>query len=83
MRSPEELGLIAAIADDLAAGVWVATVPDGRFAYANRAFEEIMGTGGLADVAAGQYAQPYGIYDREGVLYREDRLPFVRAPGNM
>ena len=79
MRSRDELELIASIADDLAAGIWVATVPDGRFAYANRAFEEIMGVGGLADVAAGQYAEPYGIYDREGALYREDRLPFVRA----
>jgi two-component system, cell cycle sensor histidine kinase and response regulator CckA len=78
MRSPEELALIASIADDLAPGIWVATVPEGRFAYANRAFEEIMGTGGL-DVAAGQYAEPYGIYDRDGVLYREDRLPFARA----
>jgi two-component system cell cycle sensor histidine kinase/response regulator CckA len=79
MRSRDELDLIAAIADDLAAGIWVATVPDGRFAYANRAFEEIMGIGGLTDVAVGQYSEPYGIYDRDGVLYREDRLPFVRA----
>jgi PAS domain S-box-containing protein len=79
MRSQDELALIAAIADDLAAGVWVATVPDGRFVYANRAFEEIMGTGGLSEVAAGQYAEPYGIYGRDGNLYPESRLPFVRA----
>ena len=79
MRSLDELSLIAAIADDLAAGVWVVTVPDGRFVYANRAFAEIMGVGGLTDVAAGQYSEPYGIYDREGALYREDRLPFARA----
>jgi len=79
VRSLDELSLIAAIADDLAAGVWVVTVPDGRFVYANRAFAEIMGVGGLTDVAAGQYSEPYGIYDREGALYREDRLPFARA----
>ena len=79
MRSPEDLALIAAIADDLAAGVWVATVPEGKFVYSNRAFEEIMGTGGLPAVAAGEYAQPYGIYGRDGNLYPESRMPFVRA----
>jgi PAS domain S-box-containing protein len=79
MRSVQELQLIAAIADDLAAGVWVATAPDGRFVYANRAFEEIMGMGPVADVAVGEYAQPYGIYDLDGALYPEDKMPFVRA----
>lgn len=78
MRAPEELALIASIADDLPAGVWVAAVPDGRFVYANRAFEEIMGMGPV-DVGVGEYAQPYGIYGRDGLLYPEDKLPFVRA----
>ena len=79
MRSPDDLALIAAIADDLAAGVWVATVPEGRFVYANRAFAEIMGMGGLAEVGAGEYAEPYGIYGRDGNLYPENRMPFIRA----
>ena len=79
MRLQADLALIAAIADDLAAGVWVATVPEGRFVYANRAFEEIMGMGGLPAVAAGEYAEPYGIYGRDGNLYPESRMPFVRA----
>jgi signal transduction histidine kinase len=79
MKSTAELALIATIADELPAGVWVATVPDGRFAYSNRAFEEVMGMGPVTDVGAGEYAAPYGIYTREGSLYPEDRLPFVRA----
>jgi PAS domain S-box-containing protein len=79
MRSLEELSLIALIADDLPCGVWVAAVPDGRFVYANRAFDEIMGMGPVPEAAAGGYAQPYGIYRRTGELYPEDRMPFVRA----
>jgi signal transduction histidine kinase len=79
MRPPEELALIAAIADDLPCGVWVATAPDGRFVYSNRAFEQVMGMGPVADAGVGEFSQPYGIYTREGQLYPEDRLPFVRA----
>ena len=79
MRSSDELAVIAAIADDLAAGIWVATVPEGRFVYANRAFDDIMGMGAVTDIAAGQYAAPYGIYGRDGHLYPEDRMPFIRA----
>lgn len=79
MRSAGELALIASIADDLPAGIWVATAPDGRFVYANRAFEEIMGTGPITDVLAGEYAKPYSIFTRDGRPYPEDRMPFVRA----
>jgi two-component system cell cycle sensor histidine kinase/response regulator CckA len=78
MRSAEELALIASIADDLPCGVWVATAPEGRFVYANRAFEEIMGMGPV-DVGVGEYTVPYGIYGRDGKLYPEHRLPFGRA----
>jgi signal transduction histidine kinase/CheY-like chemotaxis protein len=79
MRPPEELALIATIADGLPCGVWVATAPDGHFVYSNRAFEQIMGMGPVSDVGVGEYSQPYGIYTREGQLYPEDKLPFVRA----
>jgi two-component system cell cycle sensor histidine kinase/response regulator CckA len=79
MRSVEALQLIASIADDLPCGVWVATAPDGRFVYSNRAFEAIMGMGPVTDVGVGEYAVPYGIYGRDGALYPEHRLPFVRA----
>jgi signal transduction histidine kinase len=79
MGSPDDTALIAAIADDLPAGVWVATAPEGRFVYSNKAFEEIMGMGPVADVGVGEYAQPYGIFTREGHPYPEARLPFVLA----
>jgi len=79
MRSPDELALIATIADGLPCGVWVAAAPDGRFVYSNDAFEEIMGMGPVADVGVGQYTGPYGIYGRDGAPYPENRLPFVRA----
>ncbi len=79
MRTPQDLALIAAIADDLPAGVWVATVPEGRFVYSNRAFADIMGMGPVTDVGVGEYAEPYGIFGRDGQLYPEERMPFVRA----
>jgi PAS domain S-box-containing protein len=79
VRSREELELVAAIADDLACGVWVATAPEGRFVYSNRAFEEIMGMGPEPDAIAGQYAVPYGIFTRGGEQYPESKLPFVQA----
>ncbi len=47
--------------------------------FSNRAFDEIMGMGPVSDVGVGEYAVPYGIYGRDGALYPEDRMPFVRA----
>jgi two-component system cell cycle sensor histidine kinase/response regulator CckA len=79
MRSLDELAIIASIADALPCGVWVAAAPDGRFVYSNDAFEEIMGMGPVTDVGVGAYTVPYGIYGRNGELYPEHRLPFVRA----
>lgn len=79
MRGPNDLALIASIAEDLPAGVWVASAPTGALVYANRAFEEIMGMGALPDVVAGDYSAPYGIFTRSGEPYPEDRLPFTRA----
>lgn len=75
----QTLGLIAAIADHLPVGVWVARAPDGAFVYSNRAFTEIMGMGPEPEAHAGAYAEPYGIFDREGRPYPEARMPFVRA----
>ena len=79
MRSLDELALITSIADGLPCGVWVATAPDGRFVYSNGAFEEIMGMGPVPEVGVGEYTVPYGIYGRDGAVYAEARLPFVRA----
>jgi PAS domain S-box-containing protein len=79
LRTTPSLALIASIADDLPCGVWVATAPDGRFVYSNRAFDEIMGMAPVGDIGVGEYAAPYGIHARDGTLYPEHRLPFVRA----
>ena len=78
-RTVEELELIASIAMDLPVGVWVARVPGGELVFANRLFAEILGIGARDDVAAGTYAQPYGIHDLTGTLYPEENLPFSRA----
>jgi two-component system cell cycle sensor histidine kinase/response regulator CckA len=67
------------LGDDLPVGIWVARAPGGEFVYANRAFREIMGMEARSDVAAGEYAAPYGICTRQGELYPESRMPFIRA----
>jgi two-component system cell cycle sensor histidine kinase/response regulator CckA len=71
--------VIQRIADTLPVGVWVARVPTGELVYANQRFREIMGMEARADVGVGEYAEPYGIRDRSGAPYPEDRLPFVQA----
>ena len=71
--------IIASVAGDLPVGVWVARAPRGEFVYANQLFGEIMGMTARSDVAAGAYAQPYGIHDKSGNLYPEDQLPFARV----
>lgn len=77
--SEAELDLIRSIADDLPVGVWVARAPGGELLYANRTFGEIMGMGARDDVAAGGYAEPYGICGTDGAPYPEEEMPFVRA----
>ncbi|MCA8924779.1 MAG: response regulator [Planctomycetes bacterium] len=77
MLSDEEI--IAQIGEGLPVGVWVARAPHGEFVYANETFRQIMGLPGLAEVARGEYAEPYRIYDRGGALYPESSMPFVRA----
>lgn len=74
-----EAGLLLATLDELPTGVWVARAPNGELTYANRLFAEILGTGARADVGVGEYVPAYGIHDRTGKPYAEDRLPFVRA----
>ncbi len=71
--------IVRGLADSLPFGVWVARAPGGEFVYANATFAEIMGMAARGDVAVGEYAAPYGIYDRNGRLYPEDRMPFLRA----
>ncbi len=71
--------IVAGIADVLPVGIWVARAPNGEFVYANEPFKEIMGMAARDDVAAGEYAQPYGIHTRDGRPYPESQMPFVRA----
>ncbi|MFL5321349.1 MAG: two-component system sensor histidine kinase NtrB, partial [Myxococcaceae bacterium] len=71
--------IIRTVSDDLPVGVWVARAPKGEFVYANKMFGEIMGMSARSDVAAGEYAQPYGICGRDGEPYPENKMPFVRA----
>ena len=67
------------ITNELPLGLWVARVPSGELVYANKTFQEIMGIAARDDVGVGGYAEPYGICDRAGRPYPEDRMPFVRA----
>ena len=79
MAGSGDEAILRRIADGLPVGVWVATVPAGDLVYANQTFTEIMGMAARDDVAAGEYAAPYGIRTRDGALYPEERMPFVRA----
>jgi signal transduction histidine kinase/CheY-like chemotaxis protein len=76
---PSDHDLLLALGDDLPVGLWVGRAPHGELIYANRTFAEIMGRDARADLRVGGYAEPYGIYTRDGVLYPESKLPFVRA----
>ena len=67
------------IADALPVGIWVAKAPGGELVYANEMFAEIMGRAARADVAAGAYTQPYGIYGKDEKPYPEEKLPFPRV----
>jgi signal transduction histidine kinase/CheY-like chemotaxis protein len=75
---PSDTEIIMALGEDLPVGLWVARAPGGEEVYANRMFAQIMGTG-LVEAKLGGYAVPYGIYERGGGRYPEDRMPFVRA----
>ncbi|MEJ7730164.1 MAG: response regulator [Polyangiaceae bacterium] len=79
MTPEEESALLGRLLDELPLALWVARVPGGELAYANPLFQEIMGVVAFQDVGVGKYSQPYGIHDRQGNLYPEDKLPFVAA----
>ena len=76
---PAPDSLVAALVDELPVGIWVARAPGGEFIYSNARFIELMGTAGITDAAVGSYAEPYGIFTRDGQPYPEQRMPFVRA----
>jgi signal transduction histidine kinase/ActR/RegA family two-component response regulator len=78
MPSGDE-ALLAGVVDQVPLGIWIARVPGGEFVFANQVFREIMGTEARDDVALGEYGEPYGIHHRDGHLYPEEKMPFVRA----
>jgi PAS domain S-box-containing protein len=75
----QELAQIRAIADGLSVGVLVVSAPNGAFAYANRVFTEILGMPPNIEIQAGAFARSYGLHKRDGTLYPEDELLFVRV----
>ncbi len=76
---PPDDAIIAAIADSLPLGIWVARVPTGELVFANDTFREIMGMDAISDVGVGGYAEPYAIHRTDGELYPETAMPFVTA----
>jgi PAS domain S-box-containing protein len=77
--TPHELAQIGAIADGLPIGVLVLRAPNGSFVYANRAFAEIVGMPPRADIEVGAFARSYRLHTRDGALYPEENLLFVRV----
>ncbi len=67
------------ILDDLPVGVWVGQAPEGSVAYANRAFEEILGRKAVPGIPIGEAPAAYALLDRAGRPYPADRLPFARV----
>ena len=67
------------ILDDLPMGVWVGVAPEGRVAYANRAFAEIMGMDVVGDSLIADVPATYGVFDRTGRPFPMERLPFSQA----
>src|SRR5687768_5437462 len=75
----DERAILSGVIDLLPLGVWIARVPGGELVFANAAFREIMGVAARTDAMVGGYAEPYGIFDRQGQPYPEDAMPFARA----
>jgi signal transduction histidine kinase/CheY-like chemotaxis protein len=67
------------ILDGLPVGVWVGAVPDGRVAYTNRRFAEILGMGAVSESRIGDVPVTYRVFDRAGHPYPVERLPFSQA----
>lgn len=64
---------------ELPVGVWVGRVPDGRVAYANDAFQEILGRAADPDALIGAAPAVYSLCDHDGRPYPAERLPFSRV----
>jgi PAS domain S-box-containing protein len=78
-HAPLEHDLVAAIADQVPVGIYVARVPDGAFVYANDAFEKIVGKRPHPEAMGGAGSAHYDVRTRDGQPYPDDRLPFTRV----
>jgi signal transduction histidine kinase/CheY-like chemotaxis protein len=76
---PSDHDILLALGEELPVGLWVARVPGGELIYANRTYTEIMGINARYDARTGGYFEPYNVYTRDGALYPERKMPFVRA----
>jgi signal transduction histidine kinase len=65
--------------DDLPVGVYLARVPDGEIAHANRAFCDLVGAGSLQECRIGGGLASYRVSDREGRPFPVERLPMSRV----
>jgi signal transduction histidine kinase len=69
VEAPSDHDILLALGEDLPVGIWIARVPNGELVFANRMFTEILGISTRYD----------NLYTRDGALYPEAKLPFVRA----
>ena len=71
------------ILEALPVGVWVGRIPDGQAVYANPEFLRIMGMETVADSPSRAESPSYTVFDRSGMPYPIERLPFslVAASG--
>jgi PAS domain S-box-containing protein len=67
------------ILDGLPMGVWVARAPDGVVEYVNRAFQTIVGISAVEGSRIDDAPATYGLFDRNGIAYPVDQLPFSRV----
>jgi len=70
---------LSRILDTLPVGVWVARVPTGEVAYANRESREILGMDAVEGATIHEAASTYGVFDLDGRPYPVEGLPFSRA----
>jgi signal transduction histidine kinase len=76
---PSDHDILLALGEELPVGLWIARAPGGEVVYANRTFTEIMGINARYDARTGGYVEPYNVYTRDGAVYPERKMPFVRA----
>ncbi len=67
------------ILDELPVGIWVGRAPDGQVAYANLAFQRILGKEADAHSRLGDVPRTYRVFDRAGRPFPIEELPIARV----